>query len=57
MFNNEIYDYTENADGSTTLKIPKNKDGFKISITFSGSDADHEKAVKAVEDFYIKAIL
>lgn len=52
MFNDEWHDVEELSDGSTRLFKEKNKNGFKISITFSGDPEENERGLQAMRDFF-----
>ncbi|TKJ90711.1 hypothetical protein PaeCFBP13512_12840 [Paenibacillus sp. CFBP13512] len=52
MFNNEWYDVEELPNSSTRPFKEKNKNGFKISITFYGDPEENERGLQAMRDFF-----
>ncbi|MFD2663068.1 hypothetical protein [Paenibacillus thailandensis] len=55
LFEGELCDYTEHEDGSKTIFIAKNKDGFKITLHVSGDPEEHKKGIQAVKDFFVNS--
>jgi hypothetical protein len=48
------YDLYTYEDGSKKLHCKQDKDGFEIEFIFSGDQEKHKKAIKAIEDFFVK---
>ncbi|WP_411735059.1 hypothetical protein [Paenibacillus sp. M2] len=57
IFCGDVYNYTENEDGSKHLFTDKNSRGFKMNIRISGDERDHEIANEALKNFFVKGNL
>ncbi|MFD0827599.1 hypothetical protein ACT8ZR_18385 [Neobacillus sp. M.A.Huq-85] len=48
---------TETEDSIILKAKRRNEDGFLINITFTKNQEEHEEAMEAIEEFFIREIL
>lgn len=53
QFQNDIYEILLENDLEKKIQCKKNKNGFKMTITFSKDKKENQEAENAVRDFFI----
>jgi hypothetical protein len=56
MFNSDNYIITETEECITYKSKEKNKDGFRITVSFTKDPKKHEESMKAIKEFFLREI-
>jgi hypothetical protein len=57
MYNGQKYLYSEDEQSVYLNAIDNDEDGFKINLTFTKDQKEHDESIKVIKEFFIKEIL